>query len=130
MAGTTEARIAAATYVPSMMQSNSAALCAALLVFGSSAAPVRPGDIRASQFVKRTTVLSTGITMSYVEAGPTDGEPVIFLHGLSDTSRSFFQTMEALQAIDGELHLFALDARGHGASSLPAGPECPATQIG
>jgi pimeloyl-ACP methyl ester carboxylesterase len=109
-----------------MARSLSAALCAALLVLGSSAASVRAAKVPASQFVKRTTVLSTGITMSYVEAGPAGGEPVILLHGLSDTSRSFFQTMEALQAIDGGLRLFALDARGHGASSLPAGPECPA----
>ena len=103
-----------------------AALGAAVSLAASTAAASDAAAFSASPFQKRKLLLPTGITVSYVEAGSPTGEPVVFLHGLSDTSRSFFQTLEALQKIDAGLRLFALDARGHGDSSLPAGPECPA----
>jgi pimeloyl-ACP methyl ester carboxylesterase len=103
-----------------------AALGAAVSLAASAAVASDAAASSASAFRKRKLLLTTGINVSYVEAGSPTGEPVIFLHGLSDTSRSFFQTLEALQKIDAGLRLFALDARGHGDSSLPAGPECPA----
>jgi non-heme chloroperoxidase len=75
---------------------------------------------------KKTQELSTGITMTYVEAGNTSGEVVILLHGYTDTSRSFFPTIEALVADNTQFHIYALDERGHGGSSLPDGANCPA----
>lgn len=74
---------------------------------------------------KRTIVLSNGITLAYVEAGDPDGETVILLHGYTDTSRSFQKVLETLDAGGTALHLFALDQRGHGKSSMPAGADCP-----
>jgi pimeloyl-ACP methyl ester carboxylesterase len=109
-----------------MMAKRSAAFAAALLVFASSAPDAESAAASGSAFRKRTLALATGITVSYVEVGAPEGDPVILLHGLSDTSRSFFGTLEALQSIDRGLRLFALDARGHGDSSLPAALECPA----
>jgi non-heme chloroperoxidase len=76
---------------------------------------------------KKTQELSTGITMTYVEAGNPDGEVVIMLHGYTDTSRSFFNTIEYLVESNTALHIYALDMRGHGGSSMPDGAECPAT---
>lgn len=73
---------------------------------------------------KKTVELSTGISMKYVEAGKADGKVVILLHGYTDSSRSFFPTIEALVQEDPELHIFALDARGHGDSSMPAEANC------
>jgi pimeloyl-ACP methyl ester carboxylesterase len=109
-----------------MMPKKPAAFTAALLAVASSVvADSSPATTRAV-FAKRSLALSTGITVSYVDTGAPAGDPVIFLHGLSDTSRSFFGTLEALRSIDGGLRLLGLDARGHGDSTLPAGPDCPA----
>ena len=77
-------------------------------------------------FATRSARLSTGVTVRYVEAGDPDGAPVIFLHGFTDTSRSFLQTMQALLASHSGLRLFALDARGHGGSSMPVEAGCAA----
>ncbi len=75
-------------------------------------------------FEKKTVGLSTGISMKYVEAGDPAGEAVIFLHGITDTSRSFFPTMEYLARFRPELRLLALDQRGHGETSLPKAAHC------
>ncbi len=76
--------------------------------------------------LKQTVVLSTGIRMAYVEAGKPGGPVVILLHGYTDTARSYFPTIEALEQSGTDLHVFALDLRGHGGSSMPAGPGCAA----
>jgi len=126
MAGTAEAEAQPAAHLVPMMPMRSVASAAQLFVLASSVAAAGSAAASGSAFPKRSLALSTGITVSYVEAGAPDGDPVILLHGLSDTSRSFFGTIEALQSIDSGLRLFALDARGHGDSTLPGGPECPA----
>jgi pimeloyl-ACP methyl ester carboxylesterase len=51
---------------------------------------------------------------------------VLFLHGLTDTSRSFLPAMQLLTRERPELRLIALDLRGHGGTSLPADPACRA----
>jgi pimeloyl-ACP methyl ester carboxylesterase len=51
---------------------------------------------------------------------------VILLHGFTDTSRSFFPTIDALERGNSNLHLYALDARGHGGSSMPQDLGCAA----
>lgn len=77
-----------------------------------------------TSFTKKSISLSTGITMKYVEAGDSHGEEVILLHGFTDTSRSFFPTIEAILDADADLHVFALEARGHGGSSMPSTSAC------
>lgn len=74
---------------------------------------------------KCTVRLSTGITMAYLETGPEDGPAVILIHGLTDSIRSWILSMRALHAMNPALHIFAIDQRGHGASSMPPGVECP-----
>ena len=68
---------------------------------------------------KCTQVLSTGITMAYVEAGPADGPAVVLIHGLTDSLRSWSLSMRALHKAAPELHIIAIDLRGHGSSSMP-----------
>ncbi len=75
---------------------------------------------------RQALALSTGITMSYLELGDPTGEPVLFLHGYTDTGRSFHPTVTALLAKDPDLHVFVLDQRGHGASSMPPAASCAA----
>lgn len=69
--------------------------------------------------------LSTGITMAYLETGPADGPAVILIHGLTDSIRSWILSMRALHALNPSLHILAIDQRGHGATSMPPGDECP-----
>lgn len=73
---------------------------------------------------KKTIELSTGITLRYVELGDHHTETVILLHGYTDTSRSFFPTIEELNRINPNLKIYALDQRGHGASSMPDAEKC------
>jgi non-heme chloroperoxidase len=75
---------------------------------------------------KNTINLSTGIVMAYQELGDPAGKPVIFLHGFTDTSRSFAPTVDALLDSDPRLHVFVLDQRGHGDSSMPPASSCAA----
>ena len=70
--------------------------------------------------------LPTGIDMAYLEVGPADGPAVILVHGLTDSSRSWSTTMDALHRTDPGLHILAVDQRGHGASSMPPAAECAA----
>lgn len=60
--------------------------------------------------------LSTGVRMEYVEQGPVDGVPVVFLHGVTDSWRSFERLLPLLPP---HVRAFALSARGHGDSSRP-----------
>jgi len=66
----------------------------------------RPVDIR----------LSTGVRLSYVEQGPADGQPVIFLPGYSDSWFSFSRVLPLLPA---NVRAFSLSLRGHGDSDRP-----------
>ena len=79
------------------------------------------------EYPKESVELSTGIVMHYAEVGnPAGAETVFLLHGFTDSSRSFFPTIEALTALDPDLRIYALDLRGHGDSSMPMEPGCPA----
>jgi pimeloyl-ACP methyl ester carboxylesterase len=73
---------------------------------------------------KQTIALPTGVELAYLELGARSGEPVVFLHGITDTSRSFLDTARHLAALRPELRLLALDLRGHGASSMPDPGSC------
>jgi pimeloyl-ACP methyl ester carboxylesterase len=64
----------------------------------------------------RFVTLRNGLTLSYVEQGDPDGIPLIFLHGLSDSLRSFDLVLPHLPP---SIHAFALSQRGHGDSGRP-----------
>jgi non-heme chloroperoxidase len=60
--------------------------------------------------------LSTGVRMEFVEQGPADGVPVVFLHGVTDSWHSFEGVLPMLPPT---VHAFAVSQRGHGDSSRP-----------
>ena len=62
--------------------------------------------------------------MAYIEVGPVTGEPVILIHGFTDSLRTWDPAMSALHRLDPNLHVFAIDLRGHGASSMPNPATC------
>jgi pimeloyl-ACP methyl ester carboxylesterase len=55
--------------------------------------------------------LSTGVHLRYAERGAAAGEPVVFLHGFSD---SWFSFSPILPLLPPALRCFAPDQRGHG----------------
>ena len=71
------------------------------------------------EVAKKSIVLETGIEMRYREVGNPDGRTMLFLHGYTDTSRSFENLMKALLITNPDLRLIAPDLRGHGESSMP-----------
>jgi non-heme chloroperoxidase len=62
--------------------------------------------------------LATGVTLEYVEQGRPDGTPVLLLHGVTDSWRSFETVLPHLPA---SIRAFAITQRGHGGSSKPDG---------
>ena len=60
--------------------------------------------------------LATGVTLEYVERGDPKGTPVIFLHGVTDSWRSFEHVLPHLPA---SIRAIAVSQRGHGDSSRP-----------
>lgn len=64
----------------------------------------------------RSTTLPTGVTLSYCEQGSPDGVPVLLLHGITDSLRSFDLVLPHLPA---SVRAIAVSQRGHGDSSRP-----------
>lgn len=65
---------------------------------------------------KRTVTLENGLSLSYVEMGPAEGQPILLLHGYTDNSRSWSLLAPYLAG----RRLIAIDLRGHGGSDAPA----------
>ena len=61
--------------------------------------------------------LPTGVEMAYVDEGLSDDPAVVLIHGLSDSSWSFAGVVPRLAGF----RTIAVDLRGHGSSSAPAG---------
>jgi non-heme chloroperoxidase len=66
--------------------------------------------------------LSTGITVEAVEHGDPDGTPLVALHGVSDSWRSFAPVLPHLPPT---LRVIAISQRGHGDSEKPVGGYAP-----
>ena len=65
----------------------------------------------------RSITISSGVTLQYAERGGALGIPVVFLHGVTDSWRSFEPVLDRLP---GTIRAFAITQRGHGNSSKPA----------
>jgi pimeloyl-ACP methyl ester carboxylesterase len=65
----------------------------------------------------KTIALSTGVTLEYAEHGHASGMPVVCLHGVTDSWRSFEPLFARLPPT---IRALALTQRGHGRSSKPA----------
>jgi pimeloyl-ACP methyl ester carboxylesterase len=60
--------------------------------------------------------VSPTLRLAYVEHGEPSGLPIVFLHGVTDSWRSFEPLLRLLPR---DLHAFAISQRGHGDSSRP-----------
>ena len=65
----------------------------------------------------KSVALTTGVRLPYVEQGDPSGVPVVLLHGLTDSWRSFEPVLPFLPE---SIHTFALTQRGHGDADRPA----------
>jgi pimeloyl-ACP methyl ester carboxylesterase len=66
--------------------------------------------------VVRSVLVSHGIRLPYVEQGLPDGVPVVFLHGYTDSHRSYESVLPNLPR---SIRAFALTQRGHGDADRP-----------
>lgn len=66
--------------------------------------------------LKKRVRLDNGVTLAYVELGNPRGEPLLLLHGYTDTSRSWSLMAPYLA----KYRLLIPDQRGHGAADAPA----------
>lgn len=60
--------------------------------------------------------LATHVTLPYEERGAASGVPVVFLHGIMDSARSFEPVLDTLPTT---VRAIALTLRGHGDASRP-----------
>lgn len=70
----------------------------------------------------KTIRLSTGVILQYAEQGNHTGTPVIFLHGYTDSLRSYQLIFPLLPS---NIHAYALSQRGHGDSERPRNDYAP-----
>jgi len=68
--------------------------------------------------------LSTGVHMSYFELGPDAGDTLILLHTDTTGAVEWAWTTASLLHLDSNLHVYALDQRGSGATGLPRTQRC------
>jgi pimeloyl-ACP methyl ester carboxylesterase len=68
--------------------------------------------------MRRTVALPNGVTLQYIDRGQPSGVPMIFLHGVTDSCRSFEPLLDRLPDT---IRALAITLRGHGASSKPDG---------
>jgi non-heme chloroperoxidase len=64
----------------------------------------------------KSVELPSGVRLQYVEQGDEAGVPVLMLHGVTDSWRSFSPVLPHLPA---SIRAFALSQRGHGDSDCP-----------
>ncbi len=72
-------------------------------------------DIKSVELVNQ-------VRLCYAEQGDSSGVPIVFLHGATDSWRSFERVLPHLPE---SIRAFAVTQRGHGDSSRPATGYCP-----
>jgi len=82
--------------------------------------PLSPEEMfpaRAAGVTAREVTLSTGVRVRVAESGPTDGAPVVMLHGWGASLYTFRHALEAFPAQG--FRAIAVDLRGFGLSERP-----------
>jgi pimeloyl-ACP methyl ester carboxylesterase len=92
-----------------------ALMACVLVTLGVPAAAQPPVDQASWASLKKEVRLPNGLRMAYVEAGDPKGEPLLLLHGYTDSSRAFSPMLPYLNGY----RLLIPDQRGHGASDAP-----------
>ena len=93
------------------------ALALLLCVFAGLGTPALAEPIDQTRWVslKKEVRLASGLRLAYVELGNPRGEPLLLLHGFTDTSRSWSLVAPYLA----DYRLIIPDQRGHGAADAP-----------
>jgi pimeloyl-ACP methyl ester carboxylesterase len=90
-------------------------LCIVLSIVTATAAWAAPVDQPSWAQAKKEVRLANGIKLAYLELGDPNGEPLLLLHGYTDTSRSW----SLLAPYLAKYRLLIPDQRGHGAADAP-----------
>ena len=102
--------------------SRTAATCLLASCLGAAALPASPAPpplkINLDDFdrARKTASLPDGMTLAYVEMGNPAGQPVVLIHGYTDSARDW---VPLIPELDPALRLIAVDIRGHGKSGKP-----------
>jgi non-heme chloroperoxidase len=72
--------------------------------------------------VVKSVKLPNRVKLQYVEQGDSSGTPLLLLHGITDSWRSFERVLPHLPE---SIHAFALSQRGHGDADRPAAGYSP-----
>ena len=88
------------------------ALTAAIAAHAQTLPPEQGDWVASKHYLK----VNDAVRMAYVEWGNPSGEPVILIHGYSDSSRAYSTIARYL---DPGKRYIAIDLRGHGNSSAP-----------
>jgi pimeloyl-ACP methyl ester carboxylesterase len=93
------------------------ALGSALFILVGTPAPAAPAPVDQAQWTssKKQVRLTNGMRIAYIEAGNPSGEPLLLLHGYTDSSRTWSLLVPYLD----KYRLLIPDQRGHGASDAP-----------
>jgi pimeloyl-ACP methyl ester carboxylesterase len=84
----------------------------------------RAADVaREAEALRKTVALGNGMTLGYIELGDPKNPPLIYLHGITNSSLGYIPLGRQLAR---DFHVFLLDLRGHGASDKP---ECCYSRI-
>lgn len=93
-----------------------AVLALLFCAFGNTNLVAAPVDQASWAKLKKQVRLPNGLRLNYVELGDPQGEPLLLLHGYTDSSRSWSLTVPHLSGY----RLLIPDQRGHGGSDAPA----------
>jgi len=92
-----------------------AILAVTLGSLASASARAAPIDQASWTSLKKQVRLPNGLQLNYVELGDQKGEPLLLLHGYTDSSRSWSLMVPHLS----RYRLLIPDQRGHGGSDAP-----------
>jgi non-heme chloroperoxidase len=88
-----------------------------IFILSATLSAVLAAGSSGSKPVVKSIELPNKLKVSYAEQGSQSGIPVVFLHGYTDSWRSFELILPQLPQ---SVHAFALSQRGHGDSAHPA----------
>ena len=69
----------------------------------------------ATTYLRRNAKTADGVILNFVETGNPSGPPILFIHGISQSWRSWERQL-GNQSLRSRYRLIAMDLRGHGES--------------
>ena len=88
-------------------------LCA---ILGAAMPPPLKIDLDAFDAMKKVVLLPNGMHLAYLQMGEPNGQPVVLIHGYTDSARDWVPLIPYLSKRD---RLIVVDIRGHGRSDKP-----------